>query len=80
MNSANEETYYFSAKEITWLSESMKEDYIQSDSWDYEAKPVPYSVYHEFAFTPAPAGKMLGANEKGDPIWVDILPRPKTEY
>ncbi|HGJ5876921.1 MAG TPA: hypothetical protein ACHBX0_11895 [Arsenophonus sp.] len=53
MNSANEEIYYFSASELAWFAGSMKMDYIKSGSWDDKAKVVPYSVYHEFALTPA---------------------------
>ncbi|WP_334469087.1 tail fiber assembly protein [Arsenophonus sp. PmNCSU2021_1] len=74
-----EDQMYFSASELAWYAGSMKMDYINAGSWDYNAKPVPESVYREFALSEAPLGKMLGASENGDPIWVDIPPRPKKE-
>lgn len=79
MNSVNEETYYFGQRKLAWFAGSMKKDYIEAGSWDDKAKAVPYSVYREFALNPPPIGKTLGISEKGDPIWVDIPPRPKKE-
>ncbi|WP_255420627.1 tail fiber assembly protein [Arsenophonus endosymbiont of Aleurodicus floccissimus] len=72
--------YYFSRKNgLGWLAGSLKDSYIDAGSWDDSAKVIPYSVYSEFALNSPPPGKMLGASEDGDPIWVDIPPRPKKE-
>ncbi|SPP31556.1 hypothetical protein ARAF_0690 [Arsenophonus endosymbiont of Aleurodicus floccissimus] len=32
MNSVNEETYYFGQRELVWLADSMKKDYIEAGS------------------------------------------------
>jgi hypothetical protein len=78
MNLVNEDEYYFSSNnQLRWLAGSLKESYLDAGSWDDTAKVVPYSVYREFALNSPPPGKMLGASEDGDPIWVDIPPRPK---
>ncbi|WP_238149054.1 hypothetical protein [Arsenophonus endosymbiont of Aleurodicus floccissimus] len=41
MNSVNEETYYFGQRELAWLTDSMKKDYIEAGSWDDKAKKSP---------------------------------------
>ncbi|HGJ5876521.1 MAG TPA: tail fiber assembly protein [Arsenophonus sp.] len=79
MSESNDDLYYFSKSGLAWLAGIMKMDYIKVGSWSDKAKHVPYSVHNQLVLTPAPTGKMLGANENGDPIWVDIPPRLKTE-
>nr|WP_255487586.1 tail fiber assembly protein [Arsenophonus endosymbiont of Bemisia tabaci] len=71
---------YFTCKDgLGWLAESLKDEYIKNNNWDSTAKPIPYSVYHEFALSEAPLGKMFNESEDGDPIWVDIPPRPNNK-
>lgn len=71
--------YYFSAKELCWLSGSLKDNYVSAGTWDNTAKKVSYSTYKEYALCSPPTGKMLGANENGDPVWLDIPPKTKSE-
>ncbi|WGL97342.1 tail fiber assembly protein [Arsenophonus sp. aPb] len=75
----NNDIYYFSAKKLCWLSNSLKDDYVSAGFWDSTAKKVPFKVYQEYALCAPPEGKMLGANENGDPVWLDIPPKTKSE-
>ncbi|MDR5610609.1 MULTISPECIES: tail fiber assembly protein [unclassified Arsenophonus] len=74
------EKYYFSCKDqLCWLVGSLKERYISAGTWDNTAKKVPFNVYQEYALCTPPTGKMIGANENGDPVWLDIPPKTKSE-
>ncbi|WGL96499.1 tail fiber assembly protein [Arsenophonus nasoniae] len=75
----NNDIYYFSAKKLCWLSNSLKDDYVSAGFWDSTAKKVSFNVYQEYALCAPPEGKMLGANENGEPVWLDIPPKTKSE-
>jgi hypothetical protein len=71
--------YYFSATKLCWLSESLKDSYISAGTWDDEATKIPFNIYKEYALCAPPDGKMLGADQNGAPIWIDIPPKSKNE-
>lgn len=71
--------HYFSATKLCWLSESLKDSYISAGTWDDEATKIPFNIYKEYALCTPPDGKMLGADQNGAPIWIDIPPKSKNE-
>lgn len=66
-----EEKYIFSNNGFYPLS--MKDVYINAGSWPEYGIEVGKDVFEEFTGTP-PEGKYRGANEHGEPVWIDIPP------
>lgn len=64
----NDEKYYFSAKELSFYPESLKEDYIKAGSWPNDLIEVEVGVFLEFTAQP-PQGKVRGSNKNGMPAW-----------
>ncbi|ANP31304.1 MULTISPECIES: tail fiber assembly protein [Enterobacteriaceae] len=65
---------YYSSINNAFYPEHLKQEYIKSNSFPADAKPVKYSVFEEFALKPAPEGKYRCVGEDGMPSWADIPP------
>ncbi|EKK5378462.1 tail fiber assembly protein [Morganella morganii] len=68
----------FSAKESQFFIMDKKDDYEKNGIWPDDIVEVDGDVMHEYAGIP-PEGKMLGADKKGKPAWVDIPPLAHAE-
>lgn len=68
----------FSANKAQFFMMDKQNDYEASGIWPDDIKPVDDDVMAKFANTP-PSGMRLGADKKGNPVWVDIPPLTHAE-
>lgn len=66
-------TVNFSAKDLAFYPDALKQDYDRAGSWPGDAIPVSEAVYLEFSGA-APAGKRIVVSAEGLPAWGDVLP------
>lgn len=62
--------YLFSKSTLGFYPENLLEDYIKAGSLPDDVKEVADEVRNKFIVSPPPQ-KKLGADENGDPVWVD---------
>ncbi|HGM7028111.1 TPA: tail fiber assembly protein [Serratia liquefaciens] len=70
--------YYFSPSELVFLAGVMMKDYVIAGSWPKDAKPIPDDIYEKYTVNP-PEGMLRGADENGNPCWVDAPPPTQEE-
>ncbi|EPC7545011.1 tail fiber assembly protein [Morganella morganii] len=68
----------FSAKSLQFFMIDKKEDYEAAGIWPDDITEVNSDTMQTYAAMP-PEGKMLGADKKGKPVWVDIPPLTHAE-
>lgn len=72
-----ETEYYFDGTEKVFFPVSNKQSYIEAGMWPETGVKVSADVYYTYGGTP-PEGKVLSADEKGNPVW-DNAPKPTKE-
>ncbi|WP_105197515.1 tail fiber assembly protein [Escherichia albertii] len=70
--------YYFSRTTLAFYPVDMLELYRSYDSLPDDITPVSDEIFLTYSGTP-PEGKARGANDDGQPKWVDILPMAPEE-
>ncbi|MEM8074725.1 tail fiber assembly protein [Morganella morganii subsp. sibonii] len=68
----------FSAKSLQFFMIDKKEDYEAAGIWPGDITEVNSDAVQTYAAMP-PEGKMLGADKKGKPVWVDTPPLTHAE-
>ncbi len=63
----------FSAKSLQFFMIDKKEDYESAGIWPDDITEVSGDTMQTYTAMP-PEGKMLGADKKGKPVWIDIPP------
>ncbi|HAT3729226.1 tail fiber assembly protein [Serratia marcescens] len=71
-------SYGYSASTTSFYVLEEREGYEKYNNWPDDVKPVAASVWEKYCGQ-WPTGKMRGADENGDPCWVDIPPPTKAE-
>lgn len=66
---------YFSPNSLTFYRGEDKALYDQSASWPEDAIEITAEQFKTYAQSAPPSGKQRGADENGQPCWVD-LPKP----
>lgn len=64
---------YFSAATSGFYPEELKENYEEGTGWPDDAVEITFAEWRQFAGD-CPAGKRLGADEQGYPVWDDVPP------
>lgn len=59
-------------KEYAFYPLSLKESYEQNNSWPNNYVEVDEDIYQTYKGQIQPTGKMIGADNKGMPCWVDV--------
>lgn len=71
--------YKFNAANLSFYPYSLEQDYRAAGSWPETGVDVTDYVYEDFKIKPAPDGMTLGANAKGEPVWIPIPPPTQEE-
>ncbi|EMT0879976.1 tail fiber assembly protein [Enterobacter hormaechei] len=69
--------YFFSASALGFFALDLKDVYDAAGTWPGDAVSIDHDTWQQFIST-QPAGKQLGADAQGNPVWVDI-PAPTAE-
>lgn len=69
---------YFSPSKLTFYRGEDKSIYVTAGSWPDDAIEITAEQFKTYAQSAPPAGKQRGADENGQPCWVD-LPEPTDE-
>lgn len=64
---------YFSAATSGFYPEELKENYEEGTGWPDDAVEITFAEWRLFSGD-CPAGKRLGADEQGYPVWDDVPP------
>jgi len=70
--------YKFSSITKLFYQSSLRDAYINAGTWPDESVDVNDETFSEFTQQP-PEGKVLGADDKGFPVWLDIPPLTQDE-
>lgn len=65
------ESYFFSPKELCFYPLSLRESYIQANTWPEVLIPVAHEKYKNFQ--EVFPDKIIGADDDGNPIWKDKI-------